>query len=76
MQIDYFLQDLEPVKCGCYVRNPDAIGIKFRKALVPLRHIDYSLDITNSLLNITLKQKYFNPTDKYLEVDYSQPISP
>jgi len=41
-----------------------------------LRHIDYSLDITNSLLNITLKQKYFNPTDKYLEVDYSQPISP
>jgi hypothetical protein len=43
---------------------------------VPLKHIDYNLEITNSLLNITLTQKYFNPTDKFLEVDYSLPISP
>ena len=41
-----------------------------------MRHIDYHLEIVNSLLNITFKQKYFNPTDKFLEVDYSLPINP
>lgn len=30
----------------------------------------------NGLVNITLSQKYYNPSDKYLEVDYSLPISP
>lgn len=49
-------------KCGCYVKNPNAIGISYGKALVPLRHIDYNLEIVNSLLNITLSQKYYNPT--------------
>lgn len=44
--------------------------------MVPLKHIDYQLEVVNSLVNITLKQKYQNPTDQYLEVDYSFPISP
>jgi hypothetical protein len=44
--------------------------------MVPLKHIDYQLEVVNSLVNITLKQKYHNPTDQYLEVDYSFPISP
>jgi hypothetical protein len=41
-----------------------------------LKHIDYHLEIVNSLLNVTFKQTYFNPTEKYLEVDFSIPISP
>lgn len=44
--------------------------------MVPLKHIDYHLEIVNSLLNITLSQKYYNPSEKFLEVDYSLPISP
>lgn len=43
---------------------------------MPLKHIDYHLEIVNSLLNITLSQKYYNPSEKFLEVDYSLPISP
>lgn len=58
------------------MRNPNAIGVKFAKALVPLKNIDYHLEIVNSLLNISLKQTYVNPTDKFLEVDYSLPIHP
>ena len=44
--------------------------------MVPLKHIDYQLEVVNSLVNITLKQKYHNPTGQYLEVDYAFPISP
>ncbi len=73
----YIVEDtFKKGKCGCYIRNPSIIGLKFQKALVPLKHIEYDLEIVNSLSNITIKQKYFNPTDKYLEVDYSLPISP
>lgn len=71
-----FREDIGKLRCGCYVRNPENAGLKIKKALVPLRNIDYNLEIVNSLLNITLKQKYYNPTEKYLEVDYSLPISP
>lgn len=70
------LEDASPIKCGCYIRNPHALGLQFNKALVPLRHIEYHLEIVNSLLSITLNQKYYNPTDKFLEVDYSLPINP
>ena len=44
--------------------------------MVPLKHIDYQLSISNSLANISLSQRYENPSDKFLEVDYSFPISP
>ena len=63
-------------KCGCYIRRPHTYGIKRNIAIVPLKHIDYQLEIVNSLLHVTLVQKYENPTDKFLEVDYSFPISP
>lgn len=71
-----FVQEVDTIKSGCYVRNPEAIGVKFERAIVPLRSIDYHLEIVNSLVNITLRQTYFNPIDKFLEVDYSLPISP
>ena len=58
------------------MRNPSAIGLQRNVALVPLKHIDYQLEIVNSLLHVTLVQKYENPTEKFLEVDYSFPISP
>lgn len=44
--------------------------------MVPLRNIDYTLEIVNSLIKITLAQKYYNPSNKYLEVEYSFPINP
>lgn len=36
--------------------------------MVPLKHIDYDLEISNGLANITMTQKYTNPVDKFLEV--------
>ena len=44
--------------------------------LVPLREISYEAEIVNSIVNVTLVQEYFNPTDKILEMEYSFPISP
>ena len=44
--------------------------------MVPLKNIDYQVEIVNSLMNITLSQRYNNPSDKYLEVDYAFPINP
>ena len=38
-----FLEDLSKFRCGCYLRRPAIVGIKFQKALVPLKHIDYQL---------------------------------
>ena len=38
-----FLQDNDILKCGCYLSHPQDLGLPFKKALVPLRHIDYSL---------------------------------
>jgi hypothetical protein len=72
----FFEDALNIGRCGCYIRNPNAYGIPFKNAIVPLRNINYHLEIVNSLVNITLKQIYFNPIDKFLEVDYSIPISP
>lgn len=43
---------------------------------MPLKNLDYHLEIVNSLLNITLVQRYENPTEKYLEVSYSLPVNP
>lgn len=43
---------------------------------MPLKHIDYTIEITNSLASVTLEQKYFNPTKQFLEVEFSFPIDP
>lgn len=63
-------------KCGCYVFHPSKYGIKHDIALVPLRKIDYNIEIVNGLMCIKLTQIYYNPLDKFLEVDYSMPIDP
>ena len=40
-----------------------SLGIQRSVALVPLKHIDYQLEIVNSLLHVTLVQHYDNPTE-------------
>ncbi len=44
--------------------------------LVPLKSSEYAVEIVNAVANITLTQLYVNPTDSFLEVGYSFPISP
>lgn len=43
---------------------------------VPLRHLDYQVEIHNSLARVVLEQVYTNPTEKYLELEYCAPIQP
>lgn len=61
-----FPADINAKKCGCYVRNPHQYNIQHQSAMVPLKNIDYQLEIVNSLMNITLAQKYYNPLNKFL----------
>lgn len=63
-------------RCGCYVVNPDILHLYKAPVAVPLTHIDYQIDILNSVARVTLEQTYLNPTDKYLELEYSTPIDP
>lgn len=44
--------------------------------MVPLRHIDYHIEIVNSLVHIALEQEYENPSNQSLNVLYSFPIQP
>lgn len=53
-------------RCGFYVRNPYAYGLHEKLDIVPLKNIDYQLEIVNSLLSVTLIQTYENPLDKFL----------
>ena len=73
---ELFPQDSSRNRCGCYIKNPQSLSIKYPRPMLPLKHIDYQLNISNSLANISLSQRYYNPSDKFLEVDYSFPISP
>lgn len=52
------------------------IELKYKRAMVPLRHIDYKIDIVNSLVHLTLEQEYENPSSRFLTVRYSVPIRP
>ena len=55
-------------RCGCYCVRP-VESLKFppkMHAQLPLKHIDYQIDITNGLASITLEQRYINPTQKFL----------
>ena len=45
-------------------------------SMVPLKNIDYQIEIMNSIASTTLIQEYENPSDKFLEVEYSFPINP
>jgi Ca-activated chloride channel family protein len=44
--------------------------------MVPLKSINYNLEIVNSLVHVTLVQEYENPSNRYLNVYYSFPIRP
>ena len=37
---------------------------------------DYHIEVVNSITNVNLVQHYSNPTDKFLDMDYSFPIAP
>ncbi len=73
---------LEPValkhpKCGCYAVNQELLDKNSNQfLLVPLKLSEYHVEIANSIANVTLTQTYLNPTDKFLEVEYSFPINP
>lgn len=62
--------------CGCYVINPDIVKQFTGLVSVPLKHIDYAIDIVNGLAKVSLTQTYFNPLDCFLELQYSFPIDP
>lgn len=56
-------------KCGCYVSDPNfQQQFPNKHILVPLKSSEYTLEIVNSIANVTLVQLYQNPTDKYLEL--------
>ena len=81
MEPDNFLENFFPPdnltkKCGCYIKNPKQYSISYKQAMMPLKHIDYHVEIANSLMNVTLAQKYMNPSDIFLEVDFAFPIHP
>lgn len=61
-------------ECGCYLKNPQYLGLTYSKAMVPLKHINYEFEIVNGLLLIHLCQTYENPTEHFLNVEYSFPI--
>lgn len=44
--------------------------------MVPLTHIDYNIEIVNSLAHLTLEQEYENPSNRFITVTYSFPIQP
>ncbi len=77
--LDIFFQKFSDKKrCGCYCKRiSDIINAPARHhAALPLKHIDYQVEITNGLVSVTLEQRYVNPTDKFLEVEFSLPIDP
>ncbi len=77
MASDLYKVDPQPKhRCGCYIRKPDVLGIKKDNVMVPLKHIDYDIEIVNSLVHITLVQTYENPSEKFLELEYSFPLDP
>jgi hypothetical protein len=44
--------------------------------MVPLRSIGYDLEVVNAIVSVALVQTYQNPTEKFLELEYSFPINP
>ena len=62
-------------RSGCYVVDA-AKQAEGRDVAVPLKHLDYQVDIVNSIARVVLEQVYVNPTDKFLELEYSVPIDP
>jgi hypothetical protein len=44
--------------------------------MVPLRSIEYDLEVVNAIVSVALVQTYQNPTEKFLELEYNFPINP
>ena len=64
-------------KCGCYIVSQELAKLKpGHSILAPLKLSDYHLEIVNAIANVNLAQHYSNPTDKFLEMEYSFPIAP
>lgn len=62
--------------CGCYIRDPEIVKLFRTPVAVPLKHIDYTVDINDNLASIKLVQDYTNPLDEHLELEYSFPVDP
>jgi Ca-activated chloride channel family protein len=74
---DFIYESVDIKRCGCYVANSEMLQDRpFQRILVPLRSCNYQMEVVNAMVNVTLTQTYQNPTDKFLEVEYSFPISP
>lgn len=56
------------VQSGCYIKSLSNSSLSSVKRMVPLKSINYDLEIVNSLAHITLEQYYENPSQKYLSV--------
>lgn len=64
-------------RCGCYVRSEEFLkAYPNTHVMVPLKTSEYNLEIVNAITSVTLIQTYVNPTDKFLELEYSFPINP
>ena len=44
--------------------------------MIPLKTCEYEMEIAIAMVNVTLIQTYHNPTEKFLELEYSFPINP
>jgi hypothetical protein len=69
--------DNTKASCGCYALNEDLMKQRpGHRVLVPLRSIKYHAEIVDTIVLMSLTQQYFNPTDKFLEVEYRFPVPP
>ena len=63
-------------RCGCYVVDPRIRSIFPEPVSVPLKHINYDVQIGDNLAKVQLTQTYLNPLQNFLEVEYSFPMEP
>ena len=65
-KVDYDAKWKRGIKSGCYIKNSDIIDLPAYEVLAPLRHINYDVEIVDSLAHVNLMQEYENPTSKFL----------
>jgi hypothetical protein len=62
---------------GCYIIDDEIVSRRKGKLiLAPLRSACYHIEIVNSITNVALRQEYYNPTEKFLEMEYCFPVNP
>lgn len=62
--------------CGCYIRDRRIVELFRAPVAVPLKHVDYAVDIHDNLASVRMVQDYTNPLDEPLELEYSFPVNP